>query len=181
MPETIVHATVLHSRAKAITLHLTLHHIKGVTSQPESLARKSTIRRHFEGRDVLALDSVSRGVPVHQVLEGEEPDAIGLRFAEDSDEFATVEAFKHAFVGGNLADAVERTGVQAGSTMRLGLKSDADMFDWARDDGVGDTGKGAGKVVLSVGEAGVEGRGFGIECFETSTGFMEGAELDADL
>ena len=82
---------------------------------------------------------------------------------------------------GNFPDAVDGARVQAGCAVRLGLESDADMLDWARDDGVGNTGKGARKVVLAVGEAGVERRIFGIECFEASTSFMEGAELDADL
>lgn len=84
-------------------------------------------------------------------------------------------------MGGYFTDAVDRAGVQPGSAMGLGLKSDADVFDWAGDDGVGNTGKGAGKVILGVREAWVERRGFGIACFEASTCFMEGAELDADL
>jgi len=32
--------------------------------------------------------------------------------------------------------------------MGLGLESDTEVFDWARDDGIGDAGEGTGKVVL---------------------------------
>lgn len=35
--------------------------------------------------------------------------------------------------------------------MRLGLEPDADVFDWAGDDGVGNPGEGAGEIVLGVG------------------------------
>ena len=35
--------------------------------------------------------------------------------------------------------------------MRLGLEPDADVFDWAGDDGVSDSSEGTGKVVLGVG------------------------------
>ena len=147
---------ILHCRTEAIALHLTLHHIERITGQPQGLAGKSTISRHFEGRDVFARNPIARGVAVHQVLEGEEPDTISLRFTHNRDELAAIETPEHAFVRRNLLDAVDGAGVQAGSAAGLGLKSDTDVFDWARDDGVGNAGKGTGKVVLTVGEARVE-------------------------
>ena len=39
--------------------------------------------------------------------------------------------------------------------MRLGLQSDADVFDGAGDGRVGDAREGAGEVVLAIGESGV--------------------------
>ena len=53
-------------------------------------------------------------------------------------------------MGGDFANAVDRARVQALSPVRLRLQADADVLDGARDDGVGDAGEGAGKVVLAV-------------------------------
>ena len=61
--------------------------------------------------------------------------------------------------------------------MGLGLQPDADVFDGAGDDGVGDTGKGAGQVVLTVREARIEGARCGVGGFEASPRPVEGAEL----
>ena len=58
---------------------------------------------------------------------------------------------------GQFADAVDGPIVQAGGAVGLGLQPDADVLDRAGDDGVGDAGKGAGQVVLGVGEGRVKG------------------------
>ena len=49
-----------------------------------------------------------------------------------------------------FANTVDGAGVQALGSVRLGLQADADVFDGAGDDGVGDAGEGAGEVVLAV-------------------------------
>ena len=54
------------------------------------------------------------------------------------------------------------------------------MLDWAREHGVGHAGEGAGEVVLRVGERG-GAAALGVEVFDATAGFVEGAELDADL
>lgn len=56
--------------------------------------------------------------------------------------------------------------------MRLGLEPDANVFDWAGDDGVGDSSEGTGEVILGVGQWG-RVVAFG----ELSASPVEGAEL----
>lgn len=56
--------------------------------------------------------------------------------------------------------------------MRLGLEPDANVFNWAGDDGVGDSSEGTGKVILGVGQWG-RVVAFG----ELSASPVEGAEL----
>jgi len=51
------------------------------------------------------------------------------------------------------------------------------VFDGGGQDGVCEAGKGAGSVVLAVGEGG----GGVVAGFEVAAGVMEGAELDGDL
>ena len=51
---------------------------------------------------------------------------------------------------GELADAVQRAVVETVGAMRLGLQTDTDVLDRAGEDGVGQTGEGAGEVVLWV-------------------------------
>ena len=65
--------------------------------------------------------------------------------------------------------------------MGLGLQADADVFDRAGDDTVGEAGKGAGGVVLGVGEDWVEGGGDGVAGFEVAPGGVEAGELDRYL
>ena len=65
--------------------------------------------------------------------------------------------------------------------MRLRLHAYADMLDRAGDGRVGDSGEGAGEIILRVGEVGLEGIGGGVGGFEAAAGPVEGAELDGDL
>ncbi len=81
-------------------------------------------------------------------------------------------------MGRQFAHAIDRSGVQALGAVGLGLQADADVFDGAGDDGVGDAGEGAGEVVLGVGEGGVGGAGGAVGLFELAAGVVEGAELD---
>lgn len=80
-------------------------------------------------------------------------------------------------MGAEGADAGERAGVEALGAVGLGLQADADVFDGAGDDAVGEAGEGAGEVVLGVGEGG----GGGVAGFEGAAGVVEGGELDGDL
>ncbi len=74
-----------------------------------------------------------------------------MRLAEQGYRLAAVEAREDARLGGDLADAVQRAGVEAvGRRVRLCLQPDAHVFDGAREDGVGEPGEGAGGVVLGV-------------------------------
>lgn len=59
-------------------------------------------------------------------------------------------------MGGELSHTVNGSSVQTVRAMRLRLESNADMFDRAGDDRIGDTGKGAREIVLRVGKLGVE-------------------------
>lgn len=73
--------------------------------------------------------------------------------------------------------------------MRLRLQPDTDVLDRARQRRVGNTGKGAGQVVLAIGEGrsgagggsgeGV-GAGQGVLPLEVAAGVVEAAELDGD-
>jgi hypothetical protein len=66
--------------------------------------------------------------------------------------------------------------------MRLGLETDSDMFDWARDDGVGNARKRAREVVLSIGKRRWRGGvGGGVRFFELTARPVEGTKLDGDL
>ena len=56
-------------------------------------------------------------------------------------------------MGGEFADAVDGAAVEAiVGAVGLRLQPDADVFDGAGEEGVGDAGEGAGEVVLGVGE-----------------------------
>lgn len=52
---------------------------------------------------------------------------------------------------GEFADAVDGAGVEASWAMGLGLEADANVFDGAGEDCVGEAGEGAAEVVLGVG------------------------------
>lgn len=65
--------------------------------------------------------------------------------------------------------------------MGLGLQPNTDMLDWARDDGVSETGEGSSTPVLSVREVGgCECRSGGIVGLELATSKAVCAELDGD-
>lgn len=133
LPETIPHIRIpLLPNPKPITLHLTLDHIERITRHPQRFPGDATVKRHLRTTDFLPRVSVARHVTVHQELEGQEPDAIGLGFAQQGHGLAAVEAGEDAGLGGDLADAVEGPGVEAlGWRVGLGLEADADVFDGA--------------------------------------------------
>lgn len=98
---------------------------------------------------------------MHQVLKGEEPDAVGLAFAEHGHGLGSVETSAEAAGGGpaEFPDAVEWARIEAGGgRVGLGLQADADVLDGVGEDGVEEAREGAGGVVLGVGE-GFGGRG----------------------
>lgn len=65
--------------------------------------------------------------------------------------------------------------------MGLGLQPNTDMLDWARDDGVGETGEGSGAVVLRVREVGgCKCRSGGVVLLELATSKAESTKLDGD-
>jgi hypothetical protein len=82
-------------------------------------------------------------------------------------------------VRAELADAVERAIVQSSGAVRLALQTNADVFDGAGEDRVGDTGESARARVFGVGQVGRTARGL-VALLEPPTGFVEGAELDGD-
>lgn len=87
---------------------------------------------------------------------------------------------RHAFVGRELLDAVNGAAVQSICAVRLGLQTDTDVLDGSGENGVGDTGETTSKIVLAIGKGRV-GVFLLVELFQTSTGFMESAELNTDL
>lgn len=86
-------------------------------------------------------------------------------------------------MNGNLPDAVNRAGVEASRAVGLALEADADVFNGPGEEGVCESGEGAGGKILAVGEVcGLEGGGGGggVAGFEPAAGRVEGAELDGD-
>ena len=65
--------------------------------------------------------------------------------------------------------------------MGLCLQADADMFYWARNYGVGDSGKSARKVELSIGKSRIDGGFVDIDSFKVAAGVVKATELDRDL
>lgn len=55
------------------------------------------------------------------------------------------------------------------------------MLNRAGDDGISDTGEGPRKIVLAVRKTGIQGVGRVVGSFKTSTGPVEGPELDGYL
>ena len=96
------------------------------------------------------------GFEVHEVLECEEPYAVCLRFSKEGYGGAAVEAVTDPGGADELADAVRRAGVQAGGAVGLGLKTDADVFDRAGEEGwkglIGGRwgGRGEGEVLFAI-------------------------------
>lgn len=186
LPEAVPHTLVPLLLPKPIALHLALDDIERIACDPQRLTRKATIKRDFVARDVFALGAVARHVGVHKVLEGEEPAAVGLRFTEQGDGGAAVNAAKNAFVCGEFADAVQRTGVEAVGAVGLCLEADPHVFDWGGEESVSDAGEGAGEIVLAIAEL----RGIGcvlvvfglgeVDLFKLAARIVESAELDGD-
>lgn len=75
-----------------------------------------------------------------------------MRFSQHRDRLPAINiAYSTAGLSGDFADAVDGAIVKSIRAMGLGLEPNADVFDWARDDGVSNSGEGAGEVVLGVG------------------------------
>lgn len=178
--EAVGHALELLLGAEAVALHLTLDHVKGVAGQPERLTGQTTVGSDLQAGDVLALDVVALGVLVHEVLKSQEPGSVGLGFTEVSDVLAAEETLEDTALVAELADTVDGTVVQTVSSVRLGLQTDTDVLDGARQERVGETGKTTGHVVLGVGESAV-GVLLLVELLKTSAGLVESTELNADL
>ena len=148
--EAVTHALVLQILSETITLHLALDHIERVTADPQHFSCETTISGNLPCSNVLALDVVARSVRVHQVLEGGEPYTVGLCFTQESNCSSAVQTTEDTLVCGDLAYAVDGPVVQTSGSTGLGLQADTDVLDGRRKDGVGNTGKGAGSVVLRV-------------------------------
>lgn len=74
-----------------------------------------------------------------------------MRFSQDRDRLPTINiAQSTAGLSGDFSDAVDGAVVQSLGAVGLGLEADADVFDWAGDDGVGDASEGAAEVILGV-------------------------------
>jgi hypothetical protein len=128
--ETIPHGLEPLLCNKAFTLHLALHNIKWITRYPEHLASKTTVECDPGTRDLFSRDVIAPHVGVHKILECEKPTTIGLRFTQESDCGATVQAFKYPFARGEFLDAVKWATVEAFGAMGLSLQSDPHVFDW---------------------------------------------------
>jgi len=152
LSETIPHSLISLFRAEPIALHLTLHDIERIARDPQRLASQPPIQRNLGRGDLLALDAVAARVRIHQILEGEEPHAVGLCLAQDGDGLAAVQAARDALVGADLAHAVERPAVEPCCAVRLRLQPDAHVLDRPRDHRVGHARERARRVVLAVGE-----------------------------
>lgn len=125
---------------------------------------------------------------VHEVFEGEEPETVGLGFAEEGHGGAAVEAEGDARGARELGDAVQRAAVESASAVGLGLQADADVFNGRGENCIGDSREGSCGVVLAVAER----LGFlfelvdgfvefgGVLGFECSAGVVETSELDGD-
>ena len=179
--EAVTHALIPLVGPEPVALHLALDDIKRVTGQPEGLAGQSTVGGDADLRDLLAPDAVAPRVRVHQVLVGQEPDTVGLGFAEDRDGLAAVDARQHAFVRGQFAHAVDRPRVQSVGAVGLRLQSDPYVLYRPGDDRVGYACESSRRVVLGVGKTGVCGVVKGVGGFKASTGIVEASELDRDL
>lgn len=178
--EAVGHALELLLGAEAVALHLTLDHVEGVAGQPERLTGQTTVSSDLQAGNVLALDVVALGVLVHEVLESQKPGSVGLGFTEIGDVLAAEETLEDTALVAELADAVDGSVVQTISSVGLGLQTDTDVLNGARQEGVGETGKTTGHVVLGVGESAV-GILLLVERLKTSAGFVESTKLHADL
>lgn len=92
--------------AKAVGLHLALDDIEGVAGKPEDFSSKASVQGNLVSGNFLAVDTVARGVRVHEVLEGGEPGAVGKGLSPDRHGLAAVQAAQGAVVGADLADTV---------------------------------------------------------------------------
>lgn len=144
------HRGVSLLRTEAIRLHLALDDVKGVAGQPENLASKATVKGDFPRRNLLALDAVTRGICIHQVLKGREPGTVRAGLAIKRDDGAAVEASQESLVRAQLADAVEGSVVEARIAVGLALEPDADMLDGRGQRGVSHASKGTSREILSI-------------------------------
>lgn len=165
---------------KPIALHLALDNIERVAAQPQRFTSQTTIGSDLQARNILSVHIVALCVLVHKVLERQEPHAVCLDLTQVGHSLATEDTAKHAHLGRELANAVQWSTVQATGTVWLGLETDTDVLDRAREDGISDTGETSGHVVLAIGQAGV-GVFLLIESFKASARLVEGTELHANL
>lgn len=180
------HRGVSLLRTEAIRLHLALDDVKGVAGQPENLASKATVKGDFPRWNLLALDSVTRGVCVHQVLKGREPGTVCAGLAIKRDDGAAVEASQETLVRAQLANTVERSVIEARIAVGLTLEPDADMLDGRGQCGISHASKGTSREILSMGEIGAvrrENRGAragsaGVTVFKPPPCGVKGPELN---
>lgn len=178
--EAVTHAGELLSGTEPVGLHLTLDHVEGVARQPQSLTSQTTVGGHLDSRDILALNIVALGIHVHHVLESHEPGTVGHRLTQNCDRLAAVQTAQGTSLSGKLLHAVNGTRVQATSAVGLGLKTDTDVLDRAREHGVGYTGERTGQPVLAVRECAV-GILLLIQLLNLATRLVESAKLNTDL
>jgi len=179
LSETIPHSLISLLGAKPIALHLTLHHIERITRDPQRLASKATIQRNLGRGHLLPLDAVPPRVGIHEVLEGEKPHAVGLGLAQHGDRLAAIQAAEDALVRADLADAVERAGIQPRRAVRLRLQPDAHVLDRPRDHRVCDARECPCEIVLAVAERRVALRRR-VALLEPPPRVVEAAELHRD-
>ena len=178
--EAVPHTAEFLLGPKLIALHLALDNIERVAAQPQRFTSHATVSSDLPARNILSLHIVAFRVLVHQVLERQEPHAVCLDLTQVGHSLATEDTSKHPHMGRELASAVQWSTVEAAGTVWLGLETDTDVLDGAREDGVRDTGEASGHVVLTIRQAGV-GVFLLIESFETSACLVEGTELHANL
>lgn len=177
--EAVSHALVLLVRPEAVALHLALHHVEGVATDPERFARQPAVKGHLERADLIALNTVPPGICIHEVLERGEPNTVRLGFAEECDRRPAIRAAEQALVRRKLSYAVDGAVVQPAGAMRLRLQPDANVLDGARKHRVGDARKGARRVILTIAEVGGT-LTLEIAGLKSTSGVMEAAELDRD-
>lgn len=120
-------------------------------------------------------------VGVHQVLEGQEPDPVGLCLAQHRHGLAPKQAPEDPFVRREFTDAVDRPRVQAVFAVRLCLQPDTHVLDRPREDGIGHSGEGAGAIELRIGErSGQVGVGVIVCLFESTPSIVKASELHRD-
>lgn len=179
--EAIRHALILLLCSETVALHLALDNVEGVASYPQGFAGQTTVDSYFPARNVFTRYLVASGIQIHEILEGQEPHTVGLRLSPDCYHLAAVQPAEDTFVSRQFTNAVNRAVVQALCTVRLGLKPDTDMLNWAREHRVGHAGKCARQIVLPVRKPRIVGISSPVLLLKISSGLMKGAELNTDL
>lgn len=153
MAETINHASVAPTCSKPIRLHFTLDDVEWIAADPQRLARHSAAHRDLDAAHLVARDLRPTCLLVGQELEREEPAAVRLDLAPQRHRLPAEQAAQGAGAvhRAHASDAVKGPVVEAPGAVGLCLEPDTDVFDRAGEDRVGDTGEGAGEVVLGVG------------------------------